>query len=185
MKDEHGDAWGVWNRALVGLPNSPENFLITQFIKDVYLDSQVKVGLLQQCAGRRGRSAWCAFPRATRRRRRPREILTAAQTAAARNFVNEVSGSQRMLAHALLYVGKGNLDYIRQQTEELKPDSWKGYNIGTSAKVDNDPLSPMRQWRHDDEAVAYPTFELIQSLYAEGEGRASPASTTSACTRGW
>ena len=44
QKDEHGDAWGVWNRALVGLPNSPENFLITQFIKDVYLDSQVTSG---------------------------------------------------------------------------------------------------------------------------------------------
>jgi len=72
-----------------------------------------------------------------------------------------------MLAHALLYVGKGNLDYIRQQAEQLKPDSWKGYNIGTSAKVDSSPNSPMRQWRHDDEAVAYPTFELIQSLYGK------------------
>ena len=93
------------------------------------------------------------------------EILTSAQTAAARDFVNSVSGSQRMLAHALLYVGKGNLDYIRQQAEELRPDSWKGYNIGTSAKVDDDPNGVMRQWRHDDEDVAYPTFELIQSLY--------------------
>ena len=73
------------------------------------------------------------------------EILTSAQTAAARDFVNQVSGSQRMLAHALLYVGRGNLDYIRQQAEELKPDSWKGYNIGTSAKVDDDPSSVMRQ----------------------------------------
>jgi hypothetical protein len=98
------------------------------------------------------------------------EILTAAQTAAARDFVNSVAGSQRMLAHALLYVGRGNLDYIRQQAEELKPDSWKGYNIGTSAKVDDDPASPMRQWRHDDEAVAYPTFELIQSLYERVRG---------------
>ena len=57
QKDEHGDAWGVWNRELVGLPNSPENFLITQFIKDVYLDSQVNVGLLSQRAGGRGGSS--------------------------------------------------------------------------------------------------------------------------------
>ena len=42
------------------------------------------------------------------------EILTAAQTAAARNFINEISGSTRMFAHGLLYVGKGNLEYIQQ-----------------------------------------------------------------------
>ena len=164
LKDEHGDTWGVWNRALVGLPNSPENFLITQFIKDVFLDSQVNVGLLSNVPAGVVDPPGATTPRNIAEAQKG-EILTAAQTAAARDFVNEVSGSQRMLAHALLYVGKGNLDYIRRQAEELKPDSWKGYNIGTSAKVDNDPLSPMRQWRHDDEAVAYPTFELIQSLY--------------------
>jgi len=164
QKDEHGETWGVWNRELVGLPNSPENFLITQFIKDVYLDSQVNVGLLSNVPAGVVDPPGAVTPRNIAEAQKG-EILTAAQTAAARDFVNKVSGSQRMLAHALLYVGKGNLDYIRQQAEELKPDSWKGYNIGTSAKLDNDPLSPMRQWRHDDEAVAYPTFELIQSLY--------------------
>ena len=90
------------------------------------------------------------------------EILTAAQTAAARNFVNRISGSTRMLCHGLLYVGKGNLAYIQEQTDQNEPDSWKGYNISNAAKVDNDPNSLMRQWRHDDEEVAYPTFELIQ-----------------------
>jgi uncharacterized protein len=164
LKDEHGETWGVWNRALVGLPNSPENFLITQFIKDVFLDSQVNVGLLSNVPAGVVDPPGAKTPRNIAEAQKG-EILTAAQTAAARDFVNEISGSQRMLAHALLYVGKGNLDYIRQQAEQLKPDSWKGYNIGTSAKVDNDPNSPMQQWRHDDEAVAYPTFELIQSLY--------------------
>lgn len=169
LRDEQGDAWGVWNRALVGLPNSPENFLITQFIKDVYLDSQVTVGLLSNVPAGVVDLPGARAPRNIAEAQQG-EILTAAQTAAARDFVNEVSGSKRMLAHALLYVGKGNLDYIRQQSEELRPDSWKGYNIGTSAKVDEDPLSPMRQWRHDDEAVAYPTFELIQSLYDKAKG---------------
>lgn len=166
LRDEHGDAWGVWNRQLVGLPDSPENFLITQFIKDVYLDSQVTVGLLSNVPAGVVDTPGMAVPR-NAEEAKAGEILTAAQTAAARDFVNNVSGSKRMLAHALLYVGKGNLDYIRQQAEQLKPDSWKGYNIGTSAKVDDDPRSPMRQWRHDDEAVAYPTFELIQSLYGK------------------
>ena len=70
-----------------------------------------------------------------------------------------------MLAHGLLYVGKGNLAYIQEQTDQNQPDSWKGYNISNAAKVDNDPESLMRQWRHDDEEVAYPTFELIKKNY--------------------
>ena len=70
-----------------------------------------------------------------------------------------------MLAHGLLYVGRGNLDYIQEQIDEHHPDSWKGYNISNAAKVDNDPNSLMRQWRHDYEDVAYPTFELIQQNY--------------------
>lgn len=168
VKDEHGETWGVWNRALVGLPNSPENFLITQFIKDVFLDSQVNVGLLSNVPAGVVDPPGAKTPRNIKEAQAG-EILTSAQTAAARDFVNKVSGSQRMLAHALLYVGKGNLDYIRQQAEELQPDSWKGYNIGTSAKVDTDPNSLMKQWRHDDEAVAYPTFELIQSLYEKNK----------------
>jgi uncharacterized protein len=166
VADERGDAWGVWNPALVGLPNKPENFLITQFIKDVYLDSQVNIALLSNVTA-------SVINLGNQPPRPPRnvqealsgEILTAAQTAAARNFVNEISGSTRMLAHGLLYVGKGNLEYIQQQIDQNKPDSWKGYNVSNAAKVDNDPTSPMRQWRHDDEQVAYPTFELINKLY--------------------
>jgi predicted TIM-barrel fold metal-dependent hydrolase len=57
---------------------------------------------------------------------------------------------------------------MRYQIEQLKPDVWKGYNIATAAKVDFDPSSDMRRWRLDDEAVAYPTYELIDS-YATKE----------------
>src|SRR2546428_6266314 len=65
------------------------------------------------------------------------------------------------MAHGLLYVGKGNLHYIDYQINHHRPDAWKGYNIAGAAKVDSDPQTPMVQWRHDDEKVAYPTFELI------------------------
>src|SRR5881397_1492831 len=161
--DELGQAWSVWNPALVGLPIDPGYAHITRFIKDVYLDSQVTIGLLSnvtaslvQIEGEKSRA-----PRNAEEAQRG-EILTAAQTAAARNFVNEISGSTRMLCHGLLYVGKGNLRYIQEQIDEHEPDSWKGYNISNAAKVDTDPNSLMRQWRHDDEKVAYPTFVLIQ-----------------------
>jgi len=166
QRDELGAAWSVWNPALVGLPIDSGYAHITQFIKDVYLDSQVTIGLLSnvtasmvQIEGQPSRP-----PRNSQEAQRD-EILTAVQIGAARNFVNEISGSTRMLCHGLLYVGKGNLAYIQEQIDQNKPDSWKGYNISNSAKIDNDPNSLMRQWRHDDAEVAYPTFELIQKNY--------------------
>jgi uncharacterized protein len=166
LPDERGEVWSVWNPALVGLPINAGNAQIVQFIKDIFLDSQVTVGLLSNVTA-------SSVTIGAEARRAPKnvqealkgEILTAAQTAAARDFVNQVSGSTRMLAHGLLYVGKGNLPYIQEQTDQNQPDSWKGYNISNAAKVDNDPESLMRQWRHDDEEVAYPTFELIEKNY--------------------
>jgi hypothetical protein len=172
QRDELGDAWSVWNPALVGLPIDAGYAHITQFIKDVYLDSQVTIGLLSnvtastvQVDGEPSRA-----PRNSQEAQRG-EILTAAQTAAARDFVNEISGSTRMLCHGLLYVGKGNLAYVQEQIDQNQPDSWKGYNISNSAKVDDDPNSLMRQWRHDDADVAYPTFELIQKNYERLKSR--------------
>src|SRR5262249_49816814 len=46
QSDELGQTWSVWNPALVGLPIDSGYAHITQFIKDVYLDSQVTIGLL-------------------------------------------------------------------------------------------------------------------------------------------
>ncbi len=175
--DEGGEAWRPWNPALVGLPMSPSNFQLVQFIKDVFLDSQVTIGLLSNVTamsatpvGDRGRPGIENRPPRNYREAERAETITAAQTAAARNFVNEISGSRRMMAHGMLYVGKGNLEYVQQQIDENRPDSWKGYNISYAAKVDDDPMSLMRRWRHDDEDVAYPTFELIQKNYERLRG---------------
>jgi uncharacterized protein len=166
--DEHGDVWGVWNPDLVGLPNDESNAQIVQFIKDIYLDSQVTIGLLSNVTASviNEEAGANARPPRNAREAMDGELLTAAQTAAARDFVNEVSGSTRMLAHGLLYVGRGNLDYLEEQIEQNGPDSWKGYNISNAAKVDDDPNSLMRPWRHDDEEVAYPSFELVERHYA-------------------
>jgi hypothetical protein len=165
LRDERGDVWGVWNPALVGLPITSANAQIVRFIKDVFLDSQITIGLLSNVTASAVMIGTEERPPRNVQESLRGEILTAAQTAAARNFVNEISGSTRMLAHGLLYVGKGNLAYIQEQTDKHEPDSWKGYNISNAAKVDDDPNSPMRQWRHDDEEVAYPTFELIEKNY--------------------
>jgi hypothetical protein len=159
LEDEQGDPWGVWNPALIGMPFRRDIFHIVQFIKDVYLDSQVTVGVLSNVTA--------GFDRGFRsvEEARPNEILTARQTALGRNFINELAGSTRILAHGLLYVGVGNLRYIQEQIDQNQPDSWKGYNITFAAKVDTDPNSLMKQWRHDDEDVAYPTFEVIANAH--------------------
>ncbi len=160
--DEFGNPWGVWNPALIGMPITPDMFHIVQFIKSIYFDSQVSVGLISNV------TAFVALgpggvPFIARNvsEARTGEVLTAAQTAAGRDFINQLAGSRRAMAHGLLYVGKGNLDYIQYQIDHHHPDAWKGYNISQAAKVDTDPNSLMRQWQHDDENVAYPTFELI------------------------
>jgi hypothetical protein len=157
-----------WNPAMVNDPNWRASWHLPNFIKWVFLDSQVTVGLLTNnnsaaIPGEQG-------PRPPKNvfESEAAEGLTAAQTMAARNFINRISGSRRALGHGQLYMGVGNLDYMRYQIEELKPDVWKGYNIATAAKVDFNPNSDMRRWRLDDEAVAYPTYELIDS-YASKE----------------
>ena len=43
LPDELGRVNFPWNPALVGLPNLNSNFHLAQYMKDVYLDSQVTV----------------------------------------------------------------------------------------------------------------------------------------------
>jgi hypothetical protein len=52
-------------------------------------------------------------------------------------------------------------DYTQWQIDNMHPDSWKGYNIAFAAKADCDPNTLMGRWRLDDEAVAYPIYEVI------------------------
>jgi predicted TIM-barrel fold metal-dependent hydrolase len=168
--DELGGINTGWNPAMANDPNLRSSWHLPNFIKWVYLDSQVTVGLLTN-----NNSA--ALPDGTGGSRPPTNVLeseaaeglTAEQTMASRNFINRVAGSRRALGHGQLYVGTANLDFMRYQIEELKPDVWKGYNIATAAKQIEDKASdPMKQWRLDDEKVAYPTYELIDS-YATRE----------------
>jgi hypothetical protein len=105
LLDERGEAWGVWNPDLIGMPLSLETFHIVQFIKDIYFDSQVTVGLLSNVTAFNVQTSMGTRPARSVEEARPFEILTAAQTAAGRNFINEVAGSTRCLAHGLLYVG--------------------------------------------------------------------------------
>jgi hypothetical protein len=167
LPDELGRVNHPWNPLMVNDPNVRSSWHLPNFIKWVYLDSQVTVGVLTN-----NNSA--AIP-GENGPRPPKNVteseafegLTAGQTMAARNFINKISGSRRALGHGQLYMGIGNLDFMHYQIEELKPDTWKGYNIATAAKVDKDPNSDMRRWRLDDEVVAFPTYDLIKNYATE------------------
>src|SRR6266700_3816033 len=93
------------------------------------------------------------------------EILTGWQTAQCRDYINQLAGSTRALAHGQLYPGPGNLadplfgDYTQWQIENMQPDSWKGYNVAFAASAA--PGTAFARWRLDDEAIAYPTYQVI------------------------
>ena len=164
--DEFGGAWTPWNPALIGQPLPQDVFDVLHYVKSFFFDSQVTVAVLSNAPG----SIFSAtgLPPVNITQSEAGEILTAAQTVGVRNFVNQIAGSTRMMAHGILQPGvrgSPNLDFIRFQNDELKPDSWKGYNITNSAKADLDPNSFMKMWRHDDELVAYPMFEIINNNY--------------------
>ena len=171
--DELGNPWSAWTDALRQTPNVGTAFTLTSLVKDVYLDSSVTVGVLSNAplglflpAG-----ATEPIPPRTIAESLSAEILTGYQTAQVRDFVNRIAGSTRMLAHGQFYPGKNNLEFMQRQIEECRPDSWKGYTIAFSAKDNDDPTRGMERWSLDDEAIAYPTYELIRRNRAQLKDR--------------
>ncbi len=170
LPNELGVSNQPWNPLVHDLPNTAETFQLAQFMTDVYLHSQVTIGVLSN-------NTAAAIPdiggnRAPKNitESQSGELLTSAQTVAVRDWVNEIAGSLRMLAHGQLYPGPSGYvdpaftkDYHAWQIENLKPDSWKGYTSANNAKLDNDPNSLMARWTLNDQKVAYPMFELITS----------------------
>jgi uncharacterized protein len=170
LPDELGRVNFPWNPALVGLPNLNSNFHLAQYMKDVYLDSQVTVAIMTNNNSAAIPDAGGSRPPKTVAESEAFEILTAEQTMATRDWVNQLAGSKRMLGHGQLYTGVGNLWFIEEQIERLKPDSWKGYNIATAAKLDSDPDSDMVRWTLDDPVVAYPTYAKIDEYARRNNG---------------
>jgi len=179
--DELGSLWTPWNPAfllhpepLTALlqadypPNTGDEFHMVKYIQRFFFESQTSVVILSNANG-----AVINDPLTGNRPAKniaenlKAEILTGSQTRGVCDWVNQIAGSRRMLAHGQFYPGVGNLkdplfgDYTQWQTENVKPDSWKAYNIANAAKTDFDPNSNMTVWQLDDEAVAYPTYQAI------------------------
>jgi uncharacterized protein len=185
--DELGGTWTPWNPTHllgsefdVGLlgadfppnPGPPTTVLgefhLGQYINRMYLQSQTAVSIISNAnLGLFNPGGGAPPGNHNIAESLQAEILTGWQTGQCRDFINQLAGSTRALAHGQLYVGIGNLadplfgDYTQWQIENMQPDSWKGYNIAAAAKVDTNPNSLMVRWRLDDEVVAYPIYQVI------------------------
>jgi len=174
--DELGNVWTPWNPGQLG-PDSPPNpgpattvageFHLGQYINRLYLQAQTSVSIISNAnialftppgGGTPGAASDIADSLTS-------EILTGWQTGQCRDFINQLAGSTRALAHGQIYPGRGNLadslfgDYTQWQIENMQPDSWKGYNVAFAASAS--PGTQFARWRLDDEAIAYPTYQVI------------------------
>jgi predicted TIM-barrel fold metal-dependent hydrolase len=132
-----------WNPALVGKPQTLDELKFDNYLKEIYLDSDTKIAIISS-APSDVREDW---------------FLTNPMTAQARERVNELFGSQRLLSHAIFTPGQpGWLDEVDRAIEQDRPDSFKGYTIGDNTHKE---LSRF-PWRLDDEKLLYPFYEKAQ-----------------------
>ena len=131
-----------WNPELVGKAQTLEELKFDNYLKEIYLDSDTKIAIISS-APSDVRADW---------------FLTNPMTAQARERVNQLFGSQRMLSHAIFTPGQpGWLDEVDRALAEDRPDSFKGYTIGDNTHKD---LSRF-PWRLDDEKLLYPFYEKV------------------------
>ncbi len=129
-----------WNKELQDEKATLKKLKFENFIREVFLESQTDIGLLSG-APSDDPEKW---------------FLKNHEIVEAREMINSIAGSRRMLAHSIITPGQpGWLEDMDRAIEELRPDSWKGYTIG-------DPLSPSEYpWRLDDEELVYPAYEKM------------------------
>src|SRR5262245_34056852 len=104
-----------WNPALAGKPQTLDDLKFANYFKEVYFDSDTKVALISGSGSEEPRD-W---------------FLTNEMKADARAKVNQLTGSRRMLSHAIFMPGMpGWMEAVDKAIAELKPDAFKGYTVG-------------------------------------------------------
>ena len=127
-----------WNPQLKGKKTTLASIRYENYLKEVFDQSDTTVALLSSAPSDRPEGWFLRNP----------EIVEA------RDRINALGGSRRLLAHAVFTPGQpGWLDQL-DQAVELKPDSWKGYTLGS-------PSQSKWPWRLDDEKLAYPAYEKM------------------------
>lgn len=137
-----------WNPALAGKPQTIEDLMYPNYVKEIFLDSDTKVACI---SGSYSVDEKFSF-------------LTNSMKFDAREKLNKESGTRRMFSHAIFTPGwPGWLDKVDEEMEKLRPDSWKGYTIGDNT---NKHLSKF-PFRLDDEKLTYPFYEKVAKWVAK------------------
>src|SRR5437667_186193 len=124
LLDELGNAWTPWNPLLGQTPNTGSEFHLAKYIQRFFLESQVTVSILSN-------ANLGSIPVAGEPNRPPKNIaeslgaenLTGHMTAGVRDFVNQIAGSTRMLAHGQLYPGIRNGCFALDSLETIRSGS--------------------------------------------------------------
>ncbi|HYX38714.1 MAG TPA: amidohydrolase family protein [Oligoflexus sp.] len=129
-----------FNPAIKGEQTTFEKLRFENFMKEVYLDSDTKIGLLSS-APSDNKDKW---------------FISNDELAEARRLVNATAGSKRLYGHFIITPGQpGWLDEIDRAIAEIKPDSWKGYTVGDPFRNSAFP------YRLDDASLMYPAYEKM------------------------
>jgi predicted TIM-barrel fold metal-dependent hydrolase len=130
-----------WNRKLTG-KQTIEDLKYDNYVKEIFLDSDTKVAILSSAPSDSSRD-W---------------FLTNEMMAEARQRLNRMAGSRRLLSHMIFTPGqRGWLDEI-DKALSLKPESAKGYTIGDNIHKE----TSRHPWRMDDEKLTYKAYEKFK-----------------------
>lgn len=123
-----------WNPQ-VGKNISMKAVQFANYHKEIYFDSDTKIALISSAPG----AATLFMP------------LNNQQMADARAKVNAEAGSRRMLSHGIFAPGAPGWEEDLDAAIELKPDSWKGYTIGSTGLDTKGRVTKLWPWRMDGE----------------------------------
>ncbi len=131
------------NHKLSGDTGTMKDLSWENYVREVFLDSDTDLALISTPPGP---YPWEA-------------VVPPKEMTHIRDDINQVTKSQRMLAHGLVMpqLGKVDLDFMDQQAETLNVDAWKCYT-GAPAHGFN------HGWWVSDEKIAYPMLENAQRL---------------------
>ena len=131
-------AW-PFNKDLEGKKPQKDDLKFNNYVKEVFLDSEVSVACLSGIASK------------------VLDTMNGDEMVEARNNINAMSGSQRMVCHGPIAPYTPNfLEEAERQALDLKIDAWKFYN----GVFD---MNGEYSWRMDDEELIYPFYEKIKT----------------------
>src|SRR5207247_4246388 len=103
----------------------PDIFHFAAFVKSLYFDSPMTVGMLSNITGFLPVFVTGPEPRNVNEARSI-EVLTAVQTVGVRNFFNNLAGCQRLYAHGLLYPVTAIQFEIQREIDHIMTEAWSG-----------------------------------------------------------